>query len=768
MKKSAIAIFCACAASTMSAHVLTPAEALGRAAGARVAALKPDAATMPDPSFTVSCSDGLPALYIFANGEAGGDGGFLMLSADSEATPVVGYADSGTFQPDRIPDNMKAWLEFYAAEIKASRTVSAPALRDIERPQRQPIAPIVTSQWNQNAPYNLLCPDGSATGCVATAMAQVMRVMEYPDKCSGGTFSYTAKNLNRTISLNFDNISLDWDSMTDSYGAESTDTEKQAIATLMYAIGVSAQMNYGPSSGTSATSLAEGLIRNFGFSRSLTNDRRDWHKLIDWEEIIYAELEKGMPVYYDGGNDTSAHAFVVDGYSDDGFFHLNWGWGGMSDGYFRLSALDPESQGIGGSAAGYNFYQSILTGLAPKGTASQEEALKHNLVFSSNSPIGISTTSTYLGENVTITGGSFNASAMDAENVTLTVKFTSVSDGSVTYASQGLSYPQLPPNTGFNEYTVRLPALEAGEYIVSRAVINKYGKPFDLHSPIGIGSLHATVTNTRITFTSTGSPELEITMDSAPDEVYSGKLFTMEFSITNNDTDYHHGGVRICLSKSGLQAHTPVASLGLFQLDLDPDETTVIDAICAVPSDITPGEYRLTATNEDYSAVYASQPVTVSDAGTTTMAFGTLRCTDPARDGLKFRFSATCTEGYFSERIYLYLFDPDMNPGTVASTVSAPLFISRGETVTVDMGLSYPQGTVGKRYVAAIYRLVNGALEQATSAIYVTLGKSGLETVITPGQDAAGRTFDVLGRPVADPFRPGLHISPAGKTLRLR
>ncbi len=751
----------------MSAHVITPAEALGRAAGARVAALSPDAASVPDPSVTVSCSDGLPALYIFAS-ETGE--GFLMLSADSDATPVVGYADSGTFQPDCIPDNMKAWLEFYAAEIKASRTVSSPALRDIERPQRPPIDPIVTSRWNQNAPYNLLCPDESATGCVATAMAQVMRVMEYPDKCSGGTFSYTytAQNLNRTISLNFDNISLDWANMTDSYGAESTDAENQAIATLMYAIGVSAQMNYGPSSSASATSLAEGLIRNFGFSRSLTPDRRDWHTLIDWEDIIYAELEKGMPVYYDGGNDKSAHAFVVDGYSDNGFFHLNWGWGGLSDGYFRLSALDPANQGIGGSASGYNFYQSILTGLEPKGTPAEEEELKHNLLFSSGNPVSINTDTAYTGENVTIRGGSFNVSAMDAENVTLTIKFTSVSDGSVTYASQGLYYPQLPPNTGFNEYPVTLPALGDGEYIVSRAVINKYGKAFDVHSPVGSGTLHASVANTRVSFTSTGRPELKITLDSAPDEAYSGKLFAMELSITNNDKVYHHGGVRICLSENDSQSDTPIACMCLFQIDLDPGETTVVNAICEVPSDITPGEYFLTATNEDYSAIYTSQPITVSDAGTTIMTFGTLRCTDPARDGIQFRFSATCDEGYFSERIYLYLFDPDLNPGTVASTVSDPLFIGRGETVTVDMSLSYAQGTVGKRYIAAIYRLVNGVLEQAANAIYVTLGESGLKPVVTPGPDAAGHTFDALGRPIADPFRPGLHIAPTGKTLRMR
>ena len=307
-------------------------------------------------------------------------GGFVIVSADDCVEQVLGYSENGSFDINAIPDNMRDALEDYKREINfaiehsAISMGSTLALPDMAA-EKSPVAPLLTSKWNQGAPYNNKCPMYDAenrcvTGCTATAMAQVMNYFEWP-KTGKGSCSYTA-NINSSgvnLSLDFSTITFDWDNMLDVYGSSATDAQNDAVATLMYSVGVGTKMSYGLSSGASFSNAYKALIGNFDYDKTLRYISRDYYSPSEWNELIYNEVSNGRPVLYAGYNSGGGHAYVCDGYSGDNFFHINWGWGGMSDGYFKLSALNPDGQGIGGSDAGYNSGQEIIYGFAPnKGT----------------------------------------------------------------------------------------------------------------------------------------------------------------------------------------------------------------------------------------------------------------------------------------------------------------------------------------------------------------------------------------------------------------
>ncbi len=350
---------------------LTPAQALGRAA----ASTSPTAKTATTSRFTAtdliytgtfSDRDASPTFYIFSRpGE-----GFLIAGGDDVAAPVLGYSTTGTFSTTDMPENLRWWLSEYSAAIAAASKASTETTSfplNAQRPERAPIAPIVKTKWNQNEPYNLLCPTMdnklTYTGCVATAMAQVMKAHNWP---AVGTGEHSYNWGVRTLSMNFAQTPFDWNNMLDSYSSSAYEVQKQAVATLMSACGISVDMNYGlTGSGAYSKDVAPALRKYFKYSVKTTYIPRDYFTLYAWEDYIYGSLKNGAPVYYSGQNTQVGHAFVCDGYDADGYFHFNWGWGGVSDGYFLLMGLDPRSQGIGGSTAGYNLIQGCILNAIP-------------------------------------------------------------------------------------------------------------------------------------------------------------------------------------------------------------------------------------------------------------------------------------------------------------------------------------------------------------------------------------------------------------------
>ncbi|MDE5996962.1 MAG: C10 family peptidase, partial [Muribaculaceae bacterium] len=354
--------------TAFGAHV-SPHEALNRLArshnGHRAVASKMNAK---------SCKT-LDHLYVFEN-----EDGFIILPDDDRAPVLLGYCDDACFTTENNP-SFKSWLEFYNAELSGLSDVpenEGNISGAQSRPERKPVAPMIATKWNQSEPYNDLCPElddkRSVTGCVATAMAQVMKYHNWPERGTG-THSYYWENGDRELSFDFGATTFDWENMLPVYDETATEEQRKAVATLMSACGVAADMIYSPAeSGANTTYAAAGMVEFLNYDQGLSEAYRAWYGLYEWEDMIYGELADNRPVLYRGRSQAGGHAFVCDGYAGDGFFHINWGWGGYCDGYFLLTALTPDGQGIGGgSPDGYNMGQSVFIGLKPR-TADSERS----------------------------------------------------------------------------------------------------------------------------------------------------------------------------------------------------------------------------------------------------------------------------------------------------------------------------------------------------------------------------------------------------------
>jgi hypothetical protein len=317
--------------------------------------------------------DSSPLYYVFdkTNRE-----GFILISGDDRTVSVLGYADNGRFDPENLPVNFKDWLEEIKKEIQfLKETNPANSIAPVSQPGHKKtyassIAPLLGEiSWNQGSPYYDLCPldetINSYTGCVATAMAQIMRYHQWPAQ-GKGSYSYTSRTRGFELSVDFSQSIYDWENMTEHYVNTSTTTEKQAVAKLMYDCGVSVDMdytNYG--SGSYSEIVPSALYQYFDYDKNIQIYYRDYFSYAEWMDLIKEEVTQQRPVYISGYNSEAGHAFVCDGYDSNNLFHINWGWGGNSNGYFVVSALNPSSQGIGGSSGGYNISQSLIAGIQP-------------------------------------------------------------------------------------------------------------------------------------------------------------------------------------------------------------------------------------------------------------------------------------------------------------------------------------------------------------------------------------------------------------------
>ena len=317
-----------------------------------------------------------PTVYVFA--KASGEG-FVIASAEDVAAPVLGYSDNGTFDPSAIPANLRFWLGEYSREIEAVRTDGIRNKRRREAAQSLPaeaIGPLVKTKWNQGAPYNKYCFElsstgeetQSVTGCVATAMAQIMYYYKQP-AVGSGQISYKHGD-SGTYTMDFGAKAFDWSEMLPTYYPGSyTEEEADAVAYLMKACGYSVRMDYGKGeSGASGTAIAGALIDYFGYNKNITVQTRSFYTYNDWVQMIYDNLRNVGPLVYNGSALDGGHSFVCDGYDGNGYFHINWGWGGMSDGYYLLDALNPDEFGIGGAAGGYNLGQQVILNIRPTET----------------------------------------------------------------------------------------------------------------------------------------------------------------------------------------------------------------------------------------------------------------------------------------------------------------------------------------------------------------------------------------------------------------
>ena len=353
-------------------------------------------------------------LYVF---NVKDDKGFVIVSNDDRTYPILGFSETDNIDLNNIPDNMKAWLQGYANEIAWAQqrgNVAPPKSGKVGTHPTTSVAPLCTSKWNQDTPYNNLCPtytswsgtEHCATGCVATAMAQVMYYHKWPAKSTKTIPGYTCSDY--TLS-SLPVTTFDWSHMKNSYSDNYTSTEATAVATLMKYCGYSVKMDYGPSSGAYTEDVAIALREYFDYNPYTTRYvSRSSYTYANWTDLIYHEVSHNRPVSYGGLSDGGGHEFVCDGYkfeSNTDFFHINWGWGGLSDNYFVLSALDPDQQGIGGSTStdGFHYGQDAVIGVQ-KSTASGSTAnVSPNVIDLTLNSVTLSDTAVEPGTTVNVT-----------------------------------------------------------------------------------------------------------------------------------------------------------------------------------------------------------------------------------------------------------------------------------------------------------------------------------------------------------------------------
>lgn len=324
--------------------------------------------------------------YVFPNANSKG---FTIVSGDDRLPEIVGYSSQGSYDENNLPEGfvsfMKAYQNLYnkvnlgdaealknLAEIKAWRNK-----KNASAASTSAVAPLLGNiEWDQTSPYNNMCPKYdsvhvAATGCVATAMAQVMAYYKYPKQLKADIPGYV--NRWNGIPMEIPTITqeegiYDWDNMLPKYNKEANATQQQkdAVAKLMYHCGAAVRMSYGPESGAAVSSSK--LAKYFGYDADLMMDlSRSSFTLDKWMQIIDTELAAGRPVLYGGQSSDNGHQFICDGKDENGLYHINWGWSGNQNAYFDLSILNPEKGGTGsGSAAdGFNRDCTMTIGIAP-------------------------------------------------------------------------------------------------------------------------------------------------------------------------------------------------------------------------------------------------------------------------------------------------------------------------------------------------------------------------------------------------------------------
>lgn len=503
-----------------------------------------------------------PYFYVFNISNRG----FIIVSGDDDVFPILGYSDEGVFISENIAPQVLKWLENYKDQIRHIIENNIKATEDIQKEwedllkvgtvlktqqseyttlSTQAISPLVQTKWDQSPHVNALCPFDNnlnqltVTGCVATAMAQIMKYWASPTQGSG-FHSYNHQTYG-TLSANFGATTYNWAAMPNIVNSPNI-----AVATLMYHCGVSVNMKYGPSiSGASgAVTVAPALINYFGFTSSVIEDRASYTD-IQWINILKQELNALRPMYYEGtggsGVTLTGHAFVCDGYDSNNFFHMNWGWGGSYDGYFNINALNPSGTGTGGGSGTYNSNQKIVRNIQPSGQT-------QNFDLTMYSDLSTSQSSYLFGNTITVTAEIQNSGAGAFSGEFAAAVFNS--NGQFV---DFLSSPQtsnLP--TGF--YTTRTftnaggAPFIPGDYSVAVFYRLNGGSWIIVADEIGVIFDEVNYAEFEVNYSANIETNSNFTISTNNGILYQGQSATVNVNATNTNTSAFFGDYRVSLS----------------------------------------------------------------------------------------------------------------------------------------------------------------------------------------------------------------------------
>lgn len=500
-----------------------------------------------------------PAYYICNINDADG---FVVVSGDDRFKEVLGYATSGNINNENLPEGLQYWLGFLAREMQAAQAhydangiMRTSDISDESFNALTSVEPLIKTKWNQNSPFNDLCPmtsEGRAvTGCVATGMAQVMNYHGAPLKGIGShTNAYFAG-----CTADFGNTTYDWANMLDTYGNNATETEKNAVATLMYHCGVATDMRYTAyDSGTPSIYAGSALVNYFGYNPNMHYEGRDYMSAGAWKALLLSELQAKRPLAYWGmTSETSGagHFFICDGYdAGTGLFHFNWGWGGVYDGYYELTALEPGTGGAGAGTGEFNYFQSILVGLQPEAMGKYESHFE----MKTFSPVSMTMNQGQWME--------FNITELTNNTINFTGKigFAIFKDGEL-YTTLAMSdIPQsLPSGAYYAKHSMSCKfdsSFKPGTYQICLIAQNEGQEDFNI---IRAYHTNTTIWNAEITsdykvkFSAAGNETSmltgDIALEASKHTAYYNKTATFNISITNNGTTEYFDEAGVCIRK---------------------------------------------------------------------------------------------------------------------------------------------------------------------------------------------------------------------------
>lgn len=722
----------------VQAAPLTPSQSLQRAYGASGSRM----ATAATPAHT-GMVNAEPVYYVFNCS----DGGYIITSADDAAAPVLGIVDRGEFDYDALPDGLKYRLDEYGSEIAYARISGQSYSSTRGDSQFAPVTPLIKTLWNQTAPYNADCPvynnAVTAAGAVGTAMAQVMRYYKYPAMAQDSV-RYNWKD--SIMACDLSTYAPDWSKMPYAISNATPADQKNAVADLIKKCGLACKTDWGAASIAYSYIAARALVDNFKYAPSISMERRIYYTTEGWNELLYNEVKSGRPVIYTGTGPSGWHTFICDGYLSDGLFHINWGWGGVSDGYFMLSALNPPTIGQAGGAGRYNSNEYAAIGIQPDYQGAEFTPCT-----------GLETTSviSYAYVNYqhkfSLTGRFGNYCYRDLE-AKIGYEVTDekgnkayVGDDAVTlnmwtwYTTNGIStgfadrYPvgtyKLRPvfkvktaSGDFSEWRyMRVPASMPSEWtfvakiengVYTAAVIQPTADPSLTATNLKVLSTPATDMNCRIAATINNPGAYEA-------------FKTVYVAV------YDSVGTRVFLSPVN---YVSVPAKGSMELE----------TVCKFTSTLTPGKYTMNLLSEN--VVGSKQYVDICDkialeikskptslkVEAVEIAIANANNVDPNHVTLNMKL--VCTEGFYAN--YLTVWTKEKGGSSWLNNTKTPiLYLNPGDTVPMQFVFCNPAAESKKEYQVSVYYVpASGSGFGTMSTVYYTVGDlSGVDAVEADG-----------------------------------
>lgn len=808
-KKSIFALML-CTSASMLAAPISPDQALQRIPGSSNRTITTLSKNPLKLSYTVKSDIGQPQAYIFTRENAPG---YMILSSDDVAAPILGYSETVNIDVNNLPPALIWWLSELYGQVEYANSHGFQAYdtsKNYTNASMIAVGPLMKTQWDQDAPYNNDCPQvnysngltqtkvTAPTGCVATAFAQVMKYFEYP-KRGKGTKTYYDNGVRRTITFSKD---FQWSNMLDKYTFNGyNDEQAAAVAYLMKGCGFTTEMMYGAGgSGTQTSKIVDAAINYFGYDKQTHFVYRSFYSLDQWSQMIYDNLKNVGPVIYGGNSIQIGHCFVCDGYDGNGYFHFNWGWSGLSDGYFLLDALNPSSQGIGGSSGGYEFHQNAVLGMQPDQGGDQ--------VYYPDMRVYGSVYGSLDGDNIRMTAkggidiGWGNASAREIKSNVGGI-FTKIDSNDVLATEQGyLNYnntqldvvalqPDQYYNSTYYDLVIPLPKLEDGQYKVVAA-----SKDFqDINAPwqpmlCDMGTRNyciLTVENGIYNVTSVDPAVLDVENAEFVSPLYYGRTSVISTEITN-DSDQQ---LTLCfypaLYKNGEMQYVSDFILAT----VDPNSTAVFKntvKFLAVGNDVGPGTFELCLINQDTEQLignFGSIEMERASA-TTTVSLDSYSIEDAVQESVQSgsqQFDAyvlndasiinillglTVEQGYLDTNVRIIC--AKHNPDT-----------DKFETITPDAYTFIPYLGSGQSEVFTapynvsrlepgyVYRLlagyISGNSNKSLGQIYFKLNSVGIDGIEADNSEVTPEYFNMQGIRVDSPVKGQLLIRKVGKKI---